>query len=273
MARIRTIKPEFWESPDTAAASPWARLLYIAMWNWADDYGVGKWTERELLAFAFPNDHCVTVEDFPSLVKEVADCFGTVFYINRGRRYYAIPAWDKHQKTERRAQGKYPTPNDVDSTPDQAFSSVAESVGSSEVVLGSSGPGKGTGEQGNREQGTGEQPAPSALEVLFDDAYSHWPKKTERKQSLAKFKIAARKIQPDLLAQHVKRFGDAYAATTERNFVPALSVWLGNERWNDDLPQAREIQRPLTNMDHNLAYVRSLMSEQSSQQFEIEGAA
>ncbi|EUA31270.1 bacteriophage gp78 domain protein [Mycobacterium xenopi 3993] len=44
MPRIRTIKPEFWDSPDTAAADLRTRLLYIAMWNWADDYGIGDAT-------------------------------------------------------------------------------------------------------------------------------------------------------------------------------------------------------------------------------------
>lgn len=156
MARIRTIKPEFWESPDTAKASPLARLLYIAMWNWADDYGVGKWTERELLGFAFPNDHDVTAADFPSLVKEVADAFSTQFYVNRGRRYYRIPAWDEHQRTERRAKCKHPLPDDPDSAPDQAICSAAERVGSSAAIVGSSVAGKGTGEQGKGNRGIGE---------------------------------------------------------------------------------------------------------------------
>ena len=39
MPRIRTIKPEFWDSPGTASASLRIRLLFIAMWNWADDHG------------------------------------------------------------------------------------------------------------------------------------------------------------------------------------------------------------------------------------------
>ena len=56
MARIRTIKPEFWDSPDTAKAGPWARLCFIALWNWADDYGRGTANLKELEGFIFPND-------------------------------------------------------------------------------------------------------------------------------------------------------------------------------------------------------------------------
>jgi hypothetical protein len=43
MARIRTIKPEFWDSPSTARASLRARLFFIAMWNWT---GAGEQRNR-----------------------------------------------------------------------------------------------------------------------------------------------------------------------------------------------------------------------------------
>ena len=116
MPRIRTIKPEFWDSPSTAKASPWARLLFIAMWNWADDYGRGTANLKELEGFAFPNDDRFTdrsgnTVQFRELVAEVAECFGVVMYEADGRRYYAIPTWEDHQRNERRAkQSKYPDP-------------------------------------------------------------------------------------------------------------------------------------------------------------------
>ena len=65
MPRIRTIKPEFWDSPGTARASLRARLFFIALWNWADDYGVGTANPKQLIGFAFPNDDDVTAADFP----------------------------------------------------------------------------------------------------------------------------------------------------------------------------------------------------------------
>jgi hypothetical protein len=236
MPRIRTIKPEFWDSPGTAKASLRARLFYIALWNWADDYGVGTANPKQLIGFAFPNDDDVSVADFPRLRTEVADCFGTVWYEVDGRPYYEIPTWDEHQKNERRANRKNPPS-------DQGILWDAETHGTSVQTRGRSG--FGTGEEGNRgtgEEGTGE--SARALESLFDDAYSHWPKKVERKKSLDKFKIAARRIDPELLRQHIIRFGDAYAATTDTQFVPALAVWLNGERWNDELPQPRQVARP-----------------------------
>ena len=116
MARIRTIKPEFWDSPDTARASLRARLLYIAMWNLADDYGVGDGNHKRIIGFAFPNDE-ITVSDIPRLIAEVSRTFSVMFYEHEGRPYYYIPSWETHQRTEKRAKQRVPFP-DPSKTPE-----------------------------------------------------------------------------------------------------------------------------------------------------------
>ena len=105
MPRIRTIKPEFWDSPDTARASLRTRLLYIAMWNWADDYGIGDATQGRIINFAFPHDD-IPVADYPRNFADVSGSFGIVYFTFAGRPYYVIPAWDQHQRTEKRAKPK-----------------------------------------------------------------------------------------------------------------------------------------------------------------------
>ena len=159
MARIRSIKPEFWDSPSTAKASPWGRLLFIAMWNWADDHGRGTANLKELEGFAFPNDDQFTDSSgntvhFRSLVAEVSECFGVLFYEVGGRSYYAIPTWDEHQRNERRSKGsKHPSPDESSQVRQGADDFVAEIPCNRTETPRTSGP--GTGEQGNR--GTGEQ--------------------------------------------------------------------------------------------------------------------
>lgn len=91
-------------------------------------------------------------------------------------------------------------------------------------------------------------PSPTDVGAEFERAYSHWPKKTERAKSEKKFTQLAAKHGAEWLADQVARFGDAYAATTEKKFVPALVVWLNGERWTDELPSApaeRKPQRPI----------------------------
>ena len=149
MARIRSIKPEFWDSPGTAKASLRARLLFIAMWNWADDWGVGDANPKRLLGFAFPSDGDSAVEprNFRHLAAEVADCFDVCWYEVAGREYYSIPSWEEHQRTEKRAKQLNPGP-------DQAERYLYEAV-SENPPLNRGSSGVGTGEQGNR--GTGEK--------------------------------------------------------------------------------------------------------------------
>ena len=160
MARIRTIKPEFFDSPSTAACSPWARLLYIAMWCLADDWGVGPANMKELAAFAFPNDDQWTSKELPSLCKEVADNYGVLFYTHRGRPYFQIPSWDDHQVTQRRAKRRFPTHDDPESAPDQAIHelpSIGKEVPSRNKEDASTEQGKG-----NRGKGTGGNSFPTA---------------------------------------------------------------------------------------------------------------
>ena len=162
--RIRSIKPEFFTSPDTGRASLRARLFYVALWCWADDYGIGETNFNMLAGFAFPEEDQIERKELPSLCKEVADAYGTMFYTVRGRHYYSIPTWDEHQRTQRKAAAKYPTPDHPEAAPDLRVygetgpyaptqGTSAPTQGTSASTQGSDG--DGTGEQGNR--GTGEQ--------------------------------------------------------------------------------------------------------------------
>lgn len=56
MARIRTIKPEFWESETIGTLSFGARLLFLACLNMADDEGLLRWNPSYLQSNAFVYD-------------------------------------------------------------------------------------------------------------------------------------------------------------------------------------------------------------------------
>src|SRR5690625_615839 len=195
MARIRTIKPEFWDSPSVAQASPWARLLFIALWNWADDYGRGTANLKELEGFAFPNDDefydgSGNTVNFRELVAEVSECFGVLFYTVENRPYFEIPTWDRHQRNERRAKAsKYPS--------SQVKGAVAEIPSIRADAPNSSGP--GTGEQGNR--GTGEQittlvqpepvePEKNEYPESFELFWENYPRRQKKGDALKAWKAA-----------------------------------------------------------------------------------
>lgn len=54
--RIRQIRPEFWSDPVVGSLPIPARLLYIGLWNVADDAGWLTWKPAELGALLYPYD-------------------------------------------------------------------------------------------------------------------------------------------------------------------------------------------------------------------------
>lgn len=181
MARIRTIKPEFWDSPGVETLEPVWRLLYIAMWNWADDSGSGKAEARELMGFAFPRDEEMTLGEFRRGLGEVRRVFGVKFYTVGGRSFYSIPSWEKHQRIDKRSASRWPSPDDgieydpTTNTPVDLHVSETPRVPAESPPSVQRNSGAGTGEQGNR--GTGDNPPASPSEPaaetvqgeLFDD--------------------------------------------------------------------------------------------------------
>ena len=93
----------------------------------------------------------------------------------------------------------------------------------------------------------------------------HWPKKQEKKKALEKFLRLAKTHDAEMILVDIVRFGDAYAATTETQFVPGLLPWLNGERWTDDLPKARTIQRAPTRGEENLAFLAQLAAAEGAQ--------
>lgn len=142
MPRIRTIKPQFFRSPDTAKASFEARILYQAMWCWANDWGIGETNLNGLLGMAFCDSDGIDQPTLLNLLAEIRDVYGVLFYTVKERHYYAIPTWDDHQTTQRKASLRFPMPDDPLATPDLR---IPEKLGISEPEQGNSKLGKGKG--------------------------------------------------------------------------------------------------------------------------------
>lgn len=124
MPRIRTLKPQFWDSPDTAKADLAPRLLFMAMWNWADDAGRGTANLKELEAFAFPYDDVTQLprrssgnsapvwRNFAELFWETVQVYKVSIYVHGGRKYYEISSFRVHQSKNFRPDSSLPGPDD-----------------------------------------------------------------------------------------------------------------------------------------------------------------
>ena len=104
MARIRTIKPEFFTSEDIVALTPLARLLYIATWCEADKEGRLAWKPKTFKMRYFPGDRC----DIDALCGELVSSGIVVLY---GGGFAHIPGFAKHQHVNpRESKSELPEP-------------------------------------------------------------------------------------------------------------------------------------------------------------------
>jgi hypothetical protein len=116
MARIRTIKPEFWKSEDIARLSRNARLTFIGLWSYVDDNGVGRDNEKLIAAELYPLEDdprealAIVHRDLDELARECR----VVRYTVSGRPFLYVVNWKLHQKIDRPNKERYPLPEAAD---------------------------------------------------------------------------------------------------------------------------------------------------------------
>jgi hypothetical protein len=108
MARIRTIKPEFWSSEQIMECSRDARLLFVGLWNFADDAGRMAYSAKRIKAQVFPSDD-LTADDIHGLITELTRNGLTLLYAVDGKEYLAITGWH-NQVINRPQPSKTPPP-------------------------------------------------------------------------------------------------------------------------------------------------------------------
>jgi hypothetical protein len=117
MARIRTVKPEFWASEQVAACSMQARLLFIGLWTFSDDAGRHPASPGRLKMQVFPADDCSS-DDVARWMAELIDQGLVHEYEVDRKRYWAVTGW-RHQRIEKPTV-RHPAPPDSHEFDDQS---------------------------------------------------------------------------------------------------------------------------------------------------------
>lgn len=113
MARIRTVKPEFWTSGQVLECSPMTRLFFIGLWNFADDAGRHPYSVRQAKAEVFPGDD-ISSENILGMLQEL-EANGLIKpYTVDGKEYFQITGWH-HQRIDKPQPARYPGPDESDS--------------------------------------------------------------------------------------------------------------------------------------------------------------
>jgi hypothetical protein len=111
VARIRSIKPEFWDDRRLAKkTSRDARLLYIALWNLADEHsrlnGDPQWLKGQ--AFSFDDD--IDAGSVGGLLDELDAAGRIVRYEHDDDPYIFLPFLARHQRLEPKVKSRLPPP-------------------------------------------------------------------------------------------------------------------------------------------------------------------
>src|SRR5258707_14213310 len=112
MARIRSIKPEFFTSERIATLPLSARLTFIGLWLYVDDNGVGLDNERLVLAAVWPLEEDVigTLQRTREDLRSLAGAGHIRRYRSGSGAFLFITSWEKHQRVSHPRKPPYPQP-------------------------------------------------------------------------------------------------------------------------------------------------------------------
>lgn len=214
MARIRTIKPEFFTSEDIVGLSTLARLLYIALWCEADRDGRLVWKPKTFKLRYLPADSC----DIDALCDELTGSGLVRLY---GDSLATIPTFAVHQHINpRETSSQLPEPPRVAtrrSRVDHASNLDVHAQGGRER--------KGTLDDASRV-------------ALFDRFWNAYPRKASKGQAEKAFaRIAPDEQLVDRMCAAIER-----AKTSEQwrkdggQFIQHPATWLNARGWEDEPP-------------------------------------
>ena len=97
MSRIRTVKPSFWRSQTLSRVSRDARLVFVGLWNEADDEGRLVDAPKLLAGALFPFDEDFGGPEIEACLRELAGIGAIERYAVEGSRFITIPRFRDHQ--------------------------------------------------------------------------------------------------------------------------------------------------------------------------------
>lgn len=238
MARIRSLKPQFFTSLTMAELGVHTRLTFAGLWTHSDDEGRCLNEPRLIKAAIWPLDDEVTAADVERYVSELAKRDLVQLYRNGDRHYLQVTNWHEHQSINKARHSDLPGPDDDGSVPDERNPPVALPEPSRQ---------EGNKEQGvrSKEQLSVGEDADGGIVPDFEDFWQAYPRHHENGQIAgggAKKPALARwnRLRPDEKRACMVAVAH-YRADCERRGSPVKHPegWLNERRWENWQQPAR----------------------------------
>lgn len=215
MARIRTIKPEFFSSDDIVSLTPLARLFYVSMWCESDREGRLSWNTKTFKIRYFAADDC----DINAIASEIINAGLIELYEVEGKQYAEIPCFKNHQVINNR----------------ESESIIPARV--KEACKRVLGEGRKEGKEG---KGTGVEESTSEFETFWAD----YPRKVAKGDAEKSWKKNKPPLADCLSAIASAKLSSDWTKDGGQ-FIPHPATWLNGRRWEDDASPSRGL--PLQN--------------------------
>lgn len=122
MARIRTIKPEFWVDDQIVELDFTARLLFIGLWNFVDDEGYIEYKPKRIKMQVFPADDI----DVTGILRSLLESSRVIELDSDQGRLLKVANWDRHQKVSHAAPTRFSGIRDISPESSRALKKTPE---------------------------------------------------------------------------------------------------------------------------------------------------
>lgn len=268
MARIRTIKPDFFTSLTIADLTPEQRLTFIGLWTHADDAGRCVDDARLIKAAVWPIDDR-TAADIEIDLKALTELSLITRYTLNRKRYIAVTNWKEHQRINRPTDSKLPAPEEGDPTPPDPVTRHDSASLNAHAHFSEDSPQERKGKEGNREgkgnpptprqssgspaaAQTGERPLPDRMTDAFLNQYARGNSYKRRQIRPVIADALSNDTDPDELWAALEQLGETSKPVTANTLQFAFSKIRGTYQQNDNVIALASGQ-PLPGPDANLA--------------------
>ena len=156
MARNRMIKPDFWSSSTLNSISRDARLTFIGMWNFCDDYGFILRSTRSLLGDIYPYDESVTEVKLKSWINEIIQAKLIIPVDYKSKELLFVKGWGEHQTVANKSKRSYVHVDDLEEVIKDSLNTNEELI-SNYLMSHAPKRKKKEKEESNKEKGTLEE--------------------------------------------------------------------------------------------------------------------
>lgn len=227
MARIRSVHPGQWTAGDFLECSPLARLLALALRNFADDHGIFRWKPKTHKAECLPADNC----DIDQLLAELITNGQVKRYSIEGKEYGLIVDFTQWQRPKK--------PKYVHPIPDW-FSTSTEPV-PNEDTTDSEIPPQRKEVGGRREEVEESSQTPSAPSA--SDSFERFKRSYPRRDGANPWQPAEKKflalvktgVDPEVMIRGAVNLAQEEGArgNVGTKFIPQAVTWLNQQRFQD----------------------------------------